>query len=114
GAFHIRHVAGRCVGASHLIRLAGIAKAGGVAESVLISRKARRCETKHRFDRILLRAAVVLYTEHHVAKEIYPVKRMIIQFYVKQTATAENQAYIERVFEELRANSPAGIRYVAF
>ncbi len=42
------------------------------------------------------------------------MKRMIIQYKVKADLAAENQAYIERVFEELRATSPAGVRYVAF
>jgi hypothetical protein len=42
------------------------------------------------------------------------VKRMIIQYKVKPNLAAENQQYIERVFEELRANSPDGVRYVAF
>jgi quinol monooxygenase YgiN len=42
------------------------------------------------------------------------VKRMLIQYKVKPDRAAENQQYIERVFEELRANSTAGIRYVAF
>jgi hypothetical protein len=39
---------------------------------------------------------------------------MIIQYKVKPHLAEENQQYIERVFEELRGNSPAGIRYVAF
>jgi len=47
-------------------------------------------------------------------KEIRAVKRMIIQYKVKQGLADENQQYIERVFAELRANSPAGIRYVSF
>lgn len=42
------------------------------------------------------------------------MKRMIIQYKVKPQLAAENQQYIEHVFEELHANSPAGIRYVAF
>ena len=42
------------------------------------------------------------------------MKRMIIQYKVKPGLADENQQYIARVFEELRANSPAGIRYVAF
>jgi hypothetical protein len=42
------------------------------------------------------------------------VKRMIIQYKVKQHLADENQQYIERVFAELRANSPAGVRYVSF
>ena len=42
------------------------------------------------------------------------MQRMIIRYTVKPHLAAENQRYIERVFEELRANSTAGIRYVAF
>jgi hypothetical protein len=42
------------------------------------------------------------------------MKRMIIQYKVKPHLAAENQQYIERVFEELKANTPAGIRYIAF
>jgi quinol monooxygenase YgiN len=42
------------------------------------------------------------------------MKRMIIQYKVKPGLADENQAYIERVFEELRANSTAGVRYAAF
>jgi hypothetical protein len=47
-------------------------------------------------------------------KEIRAVKRMIIQYKVKQGLADENQQYIERVFAELRANSPEGIRYISF
>jgi hypothetical protein len=42
------------------------------------------------------------------------MKRMIIQYRVKPHLAAENQQYIERVFEELRTQGPAGVRYVAF
>jgi hypothetical protein len=47
-------------------------------------------------------------------KEVHPVKRMLIKYSVKPHLSAENQGYIERVFEELRASNMAGIRYVAF
>jgi hypothetical protein len=39
---------------------------------------------------------------------------MIIQYKVKPHLAEENQQAIERVFEELRRNGPAGIRYIAF
>jgi hypothetical protein len=39
---------------------------------------------------------------------------MLIKYTVKPHLSAENQRYIERVFDELRANGTAGIRYVAF
>jgi hypothetical protein len=42
------------------------------------------------------------------------VKRMIVQYKVKPEMATENQQFIERVFEELRATAPAGIRYIAF
>lgn len=42
------------------------------------------------------------------------MKRMIIQYRVKPQSAAENQRAIERVFDELRANGTAGVRYVAF
>ncbi|MBI1282002.1 MAG: hypothetical protein GC179_28005 [Anaerolineaceae bacterium] len=42
------------------------------------------------------------------------MKRMIIQYTVKPERAAENQQYVEKVFEELRRNSPAGLRYATF
>ena len=42
------------------------------------------------------------------------MKRMIVQYKVKPERAAENQQYIERVFAELRATSPTGVRYVTF
>ena len=42
------------------------------------------------------------------------MKRMMIQYKVKQGLADENQQYIERVFAELRANSPEGVRYISF
>lgn len=42
------------------------------------------------------------------------LRRMIIQYTVKQDLADENQRYIERVFAELRAHGPAGVRYIAF
>ena len=42
------------------------------------------------------------------------MKRMIVQYKVKPEMATENQQFIKRVFEELRATAPAGIRYIAF
>lgn len=42
------------------------------------------------------------------------MKRMIIQYKVKPHLAAENQRYIERVFEELHTSGPQGVRYVSF
>ena len=42
------------------------------------------------------------------------MKRMMVQYTVKPEMAAENQQFIERVFEELRATAPVGIRYIAF
>ena len=42
------------------------------------------------------------------------MKRMIVQYKVKPEMATANQQFIERVFEELRATAPEGIRYIAF
>ena len=42
------------------------------------------------------------------------MKRMIVQYTVKPERAAENQQAIERVFAELRATNPGGVRYVSF
>ena len=42
------------------------------------------------------------------------MKWLLIQYRVKPDRAGENQQYIERVFEELRRNSPAGLRYGSF
>lgn len=42
------------------------------------------------------------------------MRRMMIQYKVKADKAEENQGYIERVFAELRAASPAGVRYISF
>jgi hypothetical protein len=39
---------------------------------------------------------------------------MVVQYKIKPDKVDENARYIERVFAELRATSPAGIRYIAF
>jgi hypothetical protein len=38
----------------------------------------------------------------------------MVQYRVKPDRADENQRYIEGVFEELRQNSPAGLRYASF
>lgn len=47
-------------------------------------------------------------------KEMFAVKRMIIQYRVKPECAAENQQYVERVFAELNETRPEGVRYVTF
>jgi len=42
------------------------------------------------------------------------MKRMMVQYKVKPEKAAENQEFIERVFAELNANAPAGVRYITF
>jgi hypothetical protein len=42
------------------------------------------------------------------------MKRMIVQYRVKPERAVENQQAIERVFAELRATDPGGVRYVSF
>lgn len=42
------------------------------------------------------------------------MKRMIVQYKVKPERAAENQRYVEAVYEELRATAPEGVRYVTF
>jgi hypothetical protein len=70
-------------------------------------------------DRILSRAIVVSHKGVHrmestSPKEIHDMKRMIVQYKVKPEKAAENQQFIKRVFEELRAKAPEGIRYITF
>lgn len=42
------------------------------------------------------------------------MKRMMVRYKVKSDQAEENQRYVEKVFEELRRNSPAGLRYATF
>jgi hypothetical protein len=69
--------------------------------------------------RILARTIVVSQTgvqqmDSTSQKESHDMKRMMVQYKVKPEKAAENQRFIERVFEELRANAPKGIRYITF
>ncbi len=42
------------------------------------------------------------------------MKRVLVQYSVKPGTGDENAKYIERVFEELKASAPEGIRYASF
>jgi quinol monooxygenase YgiN len=42
------------------------------------------------------------------------MKRVLVRYKVKPDRAAENRQYIEKVFEELRAKQPDGIRYASF
>lgn len=42
------------------------------------------------------------------------MKRIMVQYKVKADRAEENQQYIQKVFEELNSNSPAGLRYASF
>ena len=41
------------------------------------------------------------------------MKRTVVRYKAKPEMAQENQRLIEKVFEELHAKSPAGVRYVA-
>ena len=42
------------------------------------------------------------------------MKRIMVRYKVKPNRAGENQEYVEKVFEELRRNSPPGLRYASF
>ena len=42
------------------------------------------------------------------------MRRTIIQYKVKPDSSAENQQFVEKVYEELRRNSPPNLRYATF
>jgi hypothetical protein len=42
------------------------------------------------------------------------MKRIMVRYKVKADQAVENQQYIEKVFEELNKNNPAGLRYASF
>lgn len=42
------------------------------------------------------------------------MKQVIVQYKVKADMAGENQRLVEAVYDDLKANSPAGIRYVTF
>ena len=42
------------------------------------------------------------------------MRRVIVQYKVKPERAAENEALIEKVFEELAQTQPVGLRYTAF
>jgi hypothetical protein len=41
------------------------------------------------------------------------MKRMVVRYKTKPETTDENQRLVERVFDELHAKSPAGLRYLS-
>jgi hypothetical protein len=47
-------------------------------------------------------------------KELFGMKRIMVRYKVKPSLADENQRYVEKVFEELRRNSPTGLRYATF
>ena len=42
------------------------------------------------------------------------MKTVLVRYKVKADRAAENVAYVKKVFEELKQNSPAGLRYASF
>lgn len=42
------------------------------------------------------------------------MKRVMVRYRVKADRSAENERYIARVFEQLRREQPAGLRYASF
>lgn len=42
------------------------------------------------------------------------MRRVIVRYKVKPGRANENQQYVEKVFEELRRNSPPGLHYATF
>ena len=42
------------------------------------------------------------------------MEQIIVQYKVKPGRTAENEAFISRVFDQLREHQPSGIRYPSF
>ena len=42
------------------------------------------------------------------------MKKVLVRYKVKPQFAADNQQYVEKVFEELRSSSPHGLRYATF
>ena len=42
------------------------------------------------------------------------MKRILVQYKVKKDKAEENIKFIQNVFDELKVNSPAGLRYASF
>ena len=42
------------------------------------------------------------------------MKRVMVRYKVKPDHTAENERYIQRVFEQLEHERPSGVRYASF
>jgi hypothetical protein len=47
-------------------------------------------------------------------QEVRDMKRVMVQYRVKPGHAAENEDYIRKVFEELVADAPKGLRYASF
>lgn len=42
------------------------------------------------------------------------MKRVLVRYKVKPDRAAENESYIQAVFDQLRLEAPAGLRYASF
>ena len=42
------------------------------------------------------------------------MKRLMVRYKVKADRAAENESYINKVFEQLKSESPSGVRYASF
>ena len=42
------------------------------------------------------------------------MKRVLVRYKVKPDKAGENRSYIEKVFQELQATAPEGLRYASF
>lgn len=42
------------------------------------------------------------------------MKQMMVRYKVKADRAAENEGYIAKVFEQLKSEAPAGLRYASF
>jgi len=42
------------------------------------------------------------------------MKRLMVRYKVKADRAAENESYINKVFEQLKNESPSGVRYASF
>ena len=42
------------------------------------------------------------------------MKRVLVRYKVKADKAGENRSYIEKVFQELQATAPEGLRYASF
>ncbi len=42
------------------------------------------------------------------------MKRLMVRYKVKADRAAENESYINKVFEQLKSENPSGVRYASF